>query len=115
MNNQRQPNLQPLAALQVIAEVIDGQIKTLEDQCIALQQAHDQPGSMDDRTIEHVLRVFAETKQLMPVYDLQLEYWREKCSPSADQHQEIDRLAIQIKTTHSQIDLNDEFTTKINA
>lgn len=32
MNNQRQPNLQPLAALQVIAEVIDGQIKTLEDQ-----------------------------------------------------------------------------------
>ncbi|MFG8365163.1 hypothetical protein ACEOSU_20755 [Pseudomonas aeruginosa] len=115
MNNQRQPNLQPLAALQVIAEVIDGQIKTLEDQCIALQQAHDQPGSMDDRTIEHVLRVFAETKQLMPVYDLQLEYWREKCSPSRDQHQEIDRLAIQIAKSHSAIELILALATKIKA
>jgi hypothetical protein len=113
MNNQRQPNLQPLAALQVIAQVIDGQLRTLEDQSIALQQASDRPGSMDDRTIEHLLKVFAETKQLMPIYDLQIEFWRERCSPSPAQQREIDRLAAQIAKSHSAIELILALATRI--
>ncbi|MGV8213275.1 hypothetical protein [Pseudomonas aeruginosa] len=104
MNNQRQPNLQTLAALPVMAQVIGGQLEALEDQCIALQQAHEQPGSMDVQTIERVLRVFAETKQLMPIYDLQVEHWRDECSPSPAQHREIDRLATQIARSHSAIE-----------
>ncbi|MBM3105888.1 hypothetical protein IIE18_12140 [Pseudomonas sp. V1] len=104
MTNQRQPNLQTLAALPVIAHVVDGQLEALEEQYVALQQAHDQPGSMDDGTIEHVLRVFTETKQLMPIYDLQVEYWRGRCSPSLAQRREIDRLAAQITKSHAVIE-----------
>ncbi|PBV09142.1 hypothetical protein CJU35_04620 [Pseudomonas aeruginosa] len=113
MKNQRQPNLQALAALPVIAQVIDGQLETLEDQCKALQRAHDLPGSMDSRTIEHVLRVFVETKQLMPIYDLQVEHWRNECSPSPAQHQEINRLATKIAKSHSAIEHILALATKI--
>ncbi|MCO6057962.1 hypothetical protein NG726_14945 [Pseudomonas sp. MOB-449] len=104
VTNQRQPNLQTLDALPVMAQVVDGQLGALEDQCVALQRAHDQPGSMEDGTIEHVLKVFRETKQLMPIYDLQVEYWRHKCSPSPAQCREIDRLAAQVAKSHAAIE-----------
>ncbi|WP_210670492.1 hypothetical protein, partial [Pseudomonas chlororaphis] len=43
-------------------------------------------------------------KQLMPIYDLQVEYWRDRCSPSPAQRREIDRLAGQIAKSHAAIE-----------
>ncbi len=50
-----------------MARVIDGQLETAEEQHRLLLQA--QPGSLDDATVERVVRVFTEEVDLLAVYD----------------------------------------------
>lgn len=96
MHANRRPILQPLSMLPMLASVVDGQLAELEKQLIALQGAHARPGSMDDTTTDHVLRVFGETKQLLPIYELQVAHWRTNCSPSAVQANQIAHLGEQL-------------------
>jgi hypothetical protein len=56
------PRWQPIASLPLIARVIDGQLETAEEQHRLLLQA--QPGSLDDATVERVVRVFTEEVDL---------------------------------------------------
>ncbi|WP_124314978.1 hypothetical protein [Pseudomonas chlororaphis] len=103
MKIQRRPNSQPLSMLMVVADVVAGQLTTLVDQRKALLEAKARPGSMDAGTINHVLRVFSETKELMLFYDQQIAHWREKCSPSTTQLHEIDRLESQVASSNAAV------------
>lgn len=58
-----------------------------------LTHTYERPGSMDNATIEHVLRVFSETKQLLPIYEQQIAHWRTNGTPSATQTIQISHVA----------------------
>src|SRR5712691_3929426 len=68
------PSWQPIASLPLIAHVIDGQLEAAEEQHRLLLQAR--PGSLDDATVERVVRVYTEAVELLAVYDEQLDRWR---------------------------------------
>jgi len=89
----RQPIWHPITALPTIARLIDGQLEAAEDQVRLLRQAG--PGSLDDATVERVVRVFTEEMEFLDLYDEQLARWqREPLSPA--QRTEIERLASQV-------------------
>ena len=96
MNANRRPNLQPLSMRPMLGRVINEQQAELEKQLTALQRAHQSPGSMDNATIEHVLGVFSETKQLLPIYEQQIAHWRTKCTPSVTQTIQVSHVAEQL-------------------
>ena len=87
------PRWQPIASLPLIARVIDGQLETAEEQHRLLLQA--QPGSLDDATVERVVRVFTEEVDLLAVYDEQLGRWRSGPVTGA-QRREVERLSGQL-------------------
>jgi hypothetical protein len=87
------PRWHPIAALPVIASVIDGQLTGAEEQHRLLLQAR--PGSLDDATVERVVRVFTEEVAFLDIYEQQLDRWR--TGPlTASQLPEVQRLGGQV-------------------
>jgi hypothetical protein len=87
------PRWHPIASLPLIARVIDGQLEAAEEQHRLLLQAR--PGSLDDATVERVIRVFAEQLDLLGVNQEQLDRWR--TTPlTASQRREVERLDRQV-------------------
>jgi len=87
------PGWQPSAALPLIARVIDGQLEAAEEQHRLLLQAR--PGSLDDATVERVVRVYTEEVKLLAVYYDQLDQWRSGALTVA-QRLEVERLSGQL-------------------
>src|SRR2546422_8186326 len=87
------PRWQPIASLPLIARVIDGQLEAAEEQHRLLLQAR--PGSLDDATVERVIRVYTEEVDLLAVYDEQLGRWRSGPLAGA-QRRGIERLSRQV-------------------
>lgn len=93
----QQPNWQPISQLPLIANMIDGQLESAEEQYESLLKAKDRPHVLDDYTIQRIIRVFTEQAEFIPVYEKQLQRWHkkvEKLTPA--QRQEIERLQKQI-------------------
>jgi hypothetical protein len=87
------PRWHPIAALPVIASLIDGQLTGAEEQHRLLLQAR--PGSLDDATVERVVRVFTEEVAFLDIYEQQLDRWR--TGPlTASQLPEVQRLGGQV-------------------
>ncbi len=87
------PRWQPIASLPLIAHVIDGQLEAAEEQHRLLRLAR--PGSLDNATVERVVRVFTEEAELLAVYSEQLDRWRSG-SLSGAQRLEVERLSGQL-------------------
>jgi hypothetical protein len=106
------PRWHPIAALPVIASVIDGQLTGAEEQHRLLLQAR--PGSLDDATVERVVRVFTEEVAFLDIYEQQLDRWR--TGPlTASQLPEVQRLGGQVarnrEVATAILALADELTT----
>jgi len=87
------PRWHPIAALPVIASLIDGQLTGAEEQHRLLLQAR--PGSLDDATVERVVRVFTEEVAFLDIYEQLLDRWR--TGPlTASQLPEVQRLGGQV-------------------
>src|SRR5439155_11903086 len=87
------PRWQPIASLLLIARVIDGQLEAAEEQYRLLRLAR--PGSLDNATVERVVRVYTEEVELLAVYGEQLGRWRS--GPlTVDQRLEVERLRGQL-------------------
>ena len=87
------PRWHPIAALPVIASLIDGQLTGAEEQHRLLLQAR--PGSLDDATVERGVRVFTEEVAFLDIYEQQLDRWR--TGPlTASQLPEVQRLGGQV-------------------
>ena len=84
------PRWQSIAALPLVARVIDGQLEAAEEQYRLLRLAR--PGSLDNATVERVVRVYTEEVELLAVYGEQLGRWR-SAPLTVDQRLEVQRLA----------------------
>ena len=84
------PRWHPIASLPLVARVIGGQLEAAEEQHRLLLQAR--PGSLDDATVERVIRVFTEEIDLLAVYQEQLDRWQ--AGPL--QRREVERLHGQV-------------------
>ncbi len=91
--HQPTPRWQPIASLPLIAQVIDGQLQAAEEQHRLLRLAR--PGSLDNATVERVVRVFTEEVELLVVYDEQLDRWH-SWSLTVAQRLEVERLRGQL-------------------
>ena len=87
------PAWQPIASLPIVAPVIDGQLEAAEEQHRLLRLAR--PGSLDNATVERVVRVFTEEAELLAVYSEQLDQWRSGALTAA-QRLEVERLSGQL-------------------
>jgi hypothetical protein len=73
--------------------VIDGQLEAADDQHRLLLQAR--PDSLDDATVERLVRVFTEEVDLLAVYQEQLDRWRTEQLTVA-QSREVERKGGQV-------------------
>ncbi len=89
------PNWQPISALARVAAVIDGQLAAVEDQHRMLVTASGRPGSLDNATVERVVRVFGETAEGLWLYDEQLRRWANR-RLTGTQRIEVERLVAQV-------------------
>ena len=93
----QQPNWQPISQLPLIANMMDGQLETVEEQYGNLLKAKDRPHVLDDYDIQRIIRVYTEQAEFIEVYEKQLQRWYkkvEKLTPA--QRHEIERLQKQI-------------------
>ncbi len=92
MDRSDTPDLQPIAMLPTIAELIDGQYADSLEFVTIAREARARPHVMDDSTVDHMERVYKERADWLDVYRAQLAYWR-AASLTRAQRGEIDRLA----------------------
>jgi hypothetical protein len=90
------PRWHQIGSLPIIAHVIDGQLEAAEEQHRLLRLAR--PGSLDNATVERVVRVFTEEVELLAVYSEQLDRWRSGALTVA-QRLEVERLREQLART----------------
>ena len=65
MTNDREPHWQPLAALPMIAQVIDGMLASTQENHLTLQAARHRPYSLDDYTVQRTQKVYREQAQYL--------------------------------------------------
>ncbi|BDA76143.1 unknown protein (plasmid) [Calothrix sp. PCC 7716] len=94
-NFKQTPNWQPISMLPVIAHLIDDGIIDTQQQLSTLIEAEGKPYTLDDYTVERVVKVYTEQKEFLNLYTEQLKKWK-LSSPSVSQNQEIERLEKQL-------------------
>ena len=87
----QEPTWQPISALPLIADAIDGYIPASDDLFASLSEAKSKPHVMDDATLDRVDAVYGEQRDDMWLYDEQLRRWSEE-KLGADQLCEVARL-----------------------
>jgi len=75
VSGDQERNWQPVAALAMIAEMIDGQLEAGQDQYRTLLEAEVRPYRLDDATVARVQRVYGDTAADLWLYDEQLARW----------------------------------------
>ncbi len=90
------PNWQPLAALPLIASLIDGELADGQEHHAALLAARDRPHVLDDATVERSIKLHTEQRDFLGVFAEQLARWRNE-QPTDAQRRELDRLEGQLE------------------
>ena len=86
-----QPIWQPISALPMLAEAIDGYIPASDDLYGSLLEARSKPHVMDDMTLDRVDKVYGRQRDDMWLYDEQLRRWSTE-TLRTDQVYEVARL-----------------------
>jgi archaellum component FlaC len=89
-------NFYPITHLSMFSNLIDEQLEHDLEQFATLQQAQGRPHILDDETIERILKLYNEAKDLVRCYQEQLKRWRKE-NPTQKQLQEIERLEQQVE------------------
>lgn len=76
MTNERTPNWQPLAALPLVAQAIDGMLASTQENHLTLQAARHRPYALDDYTVERTQKVYREQAEYLHLYEQQLVRWQ---------------------------------------
>ena len=90
------PHWQPLAALPLIASLIDGELADGQEHHATLLSVRDQPYVLDDATVERSIKLHTEQRDFLGVFAEQLARWRHE-QPTDAQRRELDRLDGQIE------------------
>jgi hypothetical protein len=91
----REPNWQPLSAIPLIGELIDGMLQDAEENFATLKEARSSPYVLDDRTIERVVKVYTDQGEFVPVHEEQLSRWLKE-RLTEEQNSELQRLSRQV-------------------
>lgn len=97
------PHWQPLAALPLIASLIDGELVDGQEHQATLLSVRDRPHVLDDATIERSIRLHTEQRDFLGVFAVQLVRWRNE-QPSSAQRRELDRLEEQLERLRAVLD-----------
>lgn len=97
MNNNQEPNWQPIQSLNMIADMIDGQVAEAQEQYFNLMEARQVPHVLDSRTIQRTIKVFTEQQHFIGIYEKQLSKWLTENNLTQSQQNEISRLQEQVK------------------
>jgi signal transduction histidine kinase len=89
------PHAQPLAALPLIASLINGELADGQEHHAALLATRDRPHVLDDATVECSITLHTEQRGFLGVFAEQLERWRNERLTDA-QRRELDRLKGQL-------------------
>jgi hypothetical protein len=95
MAKKQQPHWQPISALPLLAESVDGMLESAEEQLPNLQAAQSKPHVMDDYTVGRVTAVYTGQRNDLWIYKQQLTRW-EKTQLTLAQRQEVERLKGQV-------------------
>lgn len=87
---------QPLAALPLIASLIDGELADGQEHYASLLAVRDRPHVLDDATLERSLKLHTEQRDFLWVFAEQLARWRNE-QPTEAQRRELDRLEGQLE------------------
>ena len=90
------PDWQPLAALPLIASLIDGELADGQEHYASLLAVRDRPYVLDDATVERSITLHTEQRDFLGVFAEQLARWRNE-QPSDAQRRELDRLEGQLE------------------
>ena len=93
MNREQTPHWQPVSFLPQMAEMVDGMLESATEDYRLLQQAR--AGSLDDATVERVVRVYTTQRDDLSLYETQLSRW-EKEPLDEQQSREVTRLQQQL-------------------
>jgi hypothetical protein len=96
MRNDRTPHWQPLTALPLVAQAIDGMLASTQENHLTLQAARHRPYSLDDYTVQRAQKVYREQAQYLDLYGEQLTRWQQE-ELNAEQRHEIERLTVQLQ------------------
>ncbi|PGM88500.1 hypothetical protein [Bacillus cereus] len=97
MTKKPEPNWQPISALSLIANMIDGQLEDAQDQYNTLLEARQKPYVLDEYTVHRVIQVYTDQLEFVPIYIKQLEKWQIEAGLTSTQQKEIKRLQEQAK------------------
>ena len=90
------PHWQPLAALPLIASLLDGELADGQEHYATLLSMRDRPYVLDDAIVERSLKLHTEQRDFLGVFAEQLARWRHE-QPSSAQRRELDRLEGQLE------------------
>ena len=90
------PHWPPLAALPLIASLIDGELADGQEHHATLLSVRDRPYVLDDAIVERSIRLHTEQRNFLWVFAEQLSRWRNE-HPSDAQRRELDRLEGQLE------------------
>jgi len=77
-DHDQEPSWQPVSALRMIAEMIDGQLEGGRDQYRTLIEAEIRPYRLNDATGARLQRVYGDTAADLWLYDTQLFRWSDQ-------------------------------------
>ena len=90
------PHWQPLAALPLIASLIDGELADGQEHHASLLAVRDRLYVLDDATVERSIKLHTEQRDFLGVFAEQLARWRNE-QPTDAQRRELDRLEGQLQ------------------
>lgn len=97
MTKTPEPNWQPISALSLIADMIDGQLEEAKEQYTTLLETQQKPYVLDEYTVHRVIQVYTDQLEFVPIYIKQLEKWKIEASLTSTQQKEIKRLQEQVR------------------
>ncbi|EJR94333.1 hypothetical protein [Bacillus mycoides] len=68
MTKTPEPNWQPISALSLIADMIDGQLEEVQEQYTHLLEAQQKPYVLDEYTVHRVIQVYTDQLEFVPIY-----------------------------------------------
>ncbi len=96
MSHAKTPQWQPISALPLFAQAVDGMLESAEEQLPNLQAAQSRPYVMDDYTVGRVTEVYTAQAEDLPLFAEQLARW-EKTKLTPEQSREVKRLKSQVE------------------
>ncbi|HDR5353184.1 TPA: hypothetical protein QCS32_004941 [Bacillus thuringiensis] len=92
-----EPNWQPISALPLIADMIDGQLEEAKEQYTTLLETQQKPYALDEYTVHRVIQVYTDQLEFVPIYIKQLKKWKVEAGLTSTQQKEIKRLQEQVR------------------